>query len=652
MGALDPAAVARRRRPRFHRARRRNRPLAARGSGYAAPHGARARAVAAASRRSFGLRQPRAARRNVPALLHGRFCRGHPAARRRRAVCGRQPRGPPVAPALTSDRRAGRLDAADPPPRAAAARHADTRRSGVRSVAAGAARAGRRARRRPGPRAGSRAVACVPRSGASRGTRDQESADVDAYCAGSNASDGRTVGRSDGHRDPGTRGRDRSFGTAREGVLGVRAAGGRAAKRSRSRRAARRAGAHGRPRWRARHRGREWRTSLAVWPLRAAASRFREPLPQCRRGDERGRCDRRHRHWRPRRARRHDWRPRSRHPRRAAPARVRAVLHHKGRRHRPRPRAGPRHARSASRDDQRERDSRWWSNLRDRFPSSTLVHPHLMSPRVLLVDDESNIRRMVSALLQSDGYDTVEAADGNAAMVRLTEDAPDVVLLDLMMPPGPDGLATLEQIRKRAPHIPVVMMSGKANLADAVRATKLGAFQFLEKPLTPECVLVALRSALELCRNLAENTRLHEQLGHADPLVGTSTAMDELRALIARVAPTEPRVLITGESGTGKELVASAIQRLDARRRKAFVTVNSAAIPRDLVESDNFGHERGAFTGATERRQGRFELADGGTLFLDEVGDLGAEAQAKLLRVLETGVVERLRHARPFTRVV
>src|SRR6266404_2376478 len=159
-----------------------------------------------------------------------------------------------------------------------------------------------------------------------------------------------------------------------------------------------------------------------------------------------------------------------------------------------------------------------------------------MSPRVLLVDDEANIRRMVGALLQSDGFDTVEAPDGNAAMVRLVEDAPDVVLLDLMMPPGPDGLATLEQIRRRAPHIPVVMMSGKANLADAVRATKLGAFQFLEKPLTPEGLLTTLRAALQLSRTLAENRRLHEALGHADPLVGVSKTMDELRALIARVA--------------------------------------------------------------------------------------------------------------------
>jgi len=255
---------------------------------------------------------------------------------------------------------------------------------------------------------------------------------------------------------------------------------------------------------------------------------------------------------------------------------------------------------------------------------------------------------MVGALLQSEGFETVEAEGGTAALVRLVDDAPDAVLLDLMMPPGPDGLTTLEQIRKRAPHVPVVMMSGKANLADAVRATKLGAYQFLEKPLTPEGVLVALRSALELGRTLAENQRLHEQLGHADPLVGTSAAMEELRALIARVAPTESRVLITGESGTGKELVAAAIHRQSARGNKPFVTVNSAALPRDLVESEMFGHERGAFTGATERRQGRFELADGGTLFLDEVGDLGPEAQAKLLRVLEGGIVERVGGERPF----
>jgi DNA-binding NtrC family response regulator len=272
-----------------------------------------------------------------------------------------------------------------------------------------------------------------------------------------------------------------------------------------------------------------------------------------------------------------------------------------------------------------------------------------MSPRVLLVDDEANIRRMVGALLQSEGFDTAEAPNGAAALAAVEREPPDAVLLDLMMPGGPDGLATLEQLKRRAPGVPVVMMSGKANLADAVRATKLGAFQFLEKPLTPEGVLTTLRAAIELSRAIAENRRLHEALGHADPLVGVSPAMDELRALIARVAPTEARVLITGESGTGKELVASAIHRQSGRAAKPFVCVNSAAIPRDLVESEMFGHERGAFTGATERRIGRFELADAGTLFLDEVGDLGPEAQAKLLRVLESGVIERLGGEKPVT---
>jgi two-component system nitrogen regulation response regulator NtrX len=272
-----------------------------------------------------------------------------------------------------------------------------------------------------------------------------------------------------------------------------------------------------------------------------------------------------------------------------------------------------------------------------------------VSPRILLVDDEANLRRMVAALLESEGFEAVEAANGTAALAAVGEAAPDAVLLDLMMPGGPDGLATLEQLRRLAPDVPVVMMSGKATLGDAVRATKLGAFQFLEKPLTPESVLTTLRAALELSRARTENRRLHEALGHADPLIGVSKAMDELRALIARVAPTDARVLITGESGTGKELVASAIHRHSARAAKPFVCVNSAAIPKDLVESEMFGHERGAFTGASERRVGRFELADGGTLFLDEVGDLGLEAQAKLLRVLETGVVERLGGEKPIS---
>ena len=262
--------------------------------------------------------------------------------------------------------------------------------------------------------------------------------------------------------------------------------------------------------------------------------------------------------------------------------------------------------------------------------------------QVLLVDDESNIRRMLAALLREEGFTVAEAANGNAALLQLDDVDPDVIVLDLLMPPGPDGLETLVRIRKRGRATPVIMMSGKAQLTDAVRAVKQGAFQFLEKPLTPESVLVTVRAALELNRTRAENRALHAELARRGTLIGDSAAMREVRALIDRVAPTEARVLVTGESGTGKELVAAAIHTASRRAGRAFVTVNCAAIPRDLVESEMFGHERGAFTGATERRLGRFELAHEGTLFLDEVGDLSGEAQAKLLRTLETGELQRI----------
>jgi DNA-binding NtrC family response regulator len=263
--------------------------------------------------------------------------------------------------------------------------------------------------------------------------------------------------------------------------------------------------------------------------------------------------------------------------------------------------------------------------------------------RILIVDDEANIRRMLGALLRSEGFEVSEAGSGNAALLAMEESPPDAVLIDVMMPPGADGIATLERMRERDASTPVIMMSGKAHLADAVRAIKLGAFQFLEKPLTPEAVLVTLRSALELTRAQAENRALRSQLGKPNiDLVGTTVEIQRVRDAIAQVAPTEARVLIYGESGTGKELVANAIHQASGRSHRPIVSVNCAAIPRDLVESEMFGHERGAFTGATERRLGRFELADTGTLFLDEVGDLNLEAQAKLLRVLETGEIQRL----------
>jgi two-component system, NtrC family, nitrogen regulation response regulator NtrX len=265
---------------------------------------------------------------------------------------------------------------------------------------------------------------------------------------------------------------------------------------------------------------------------------------------------------------------------------------------------------------------------------------------ILIVDDEPNIRRMLGSLLRAEGYRVREAGSGEAAVVEVRSAEPDAVLMDLYMPGG-DGLDALPRLRELAPGLPVVMMSGRATLSDAVRATRLGAFHFIEKPLSPEAVLLTLRSALELRQARDLNLALRAELGEGETLIGDSDAMEEVRALIARVAPTDARVLVSGESGTGKELVAAAIHRLSQRAAGPLVRLNCAAIPRDLVESELFGHERGAFTGATERRRGRFELAHGGTLFLDEVGDLGAEAQAKLLRALEAGEIERVGGGEP-----
>src|SRR5512132_3256630 len=241
-------------------------------------------------------------------------------------------------------------------------------------------------------------------------------------------------------------------------------------------------------------------------------------------------------------------------------------------------------------------------------------------PSVLIVDDEPNIRRMVGALLASEGYEVREAPDGARGVALATESEPDLALVDLMMPGELDGMAVLTALRERVPDVPVVMMSGRAGLSDAVRATKLGAFTFLEKPLTPEGVLLALSSAMELRRARLEARALRADLGLAWEMVGESPGVQRVRALIARIGPTDSRVLISGESGVGKELVAAAIHAASPRRDRPFVRVNCAAIPRDLVESEMFGHEKGSFTGATERRIGRFELANTGSLLLDEVG--------------------------------
>ncbi len=268
-------------------------------------------------------------------------------------------------------------------------------------------------------------------------------------------------------------------------------------------------------------------------------------------------------------------------------------------------------------------------------------------PSVLIIDDESNIRRMVGALLVAEGYEVRDAHDGAGGLSRALEAEPDALLLDLMIPGELDGMATLARVRESLPDVPVIMMSGRAGLSDAVKATKLGAFNFLEKPLSPESVLLALSSAMELRQARREARTLRADLGLSGEMVGDSPGMRQVRGLIERIAPSDSRVMITGESGTGKELVAAAIHEGSSRRDRPFVRVNCAAIPRDLVESEMFGHERGAFTGATDRRIGRFELAHRGTLFLDEVGDLGAEAQAKLLRAIEAKEIERVGGGKP-----
>ena len=265
-----------------------------------------------------------------------------------------------------------------------------------------------------------------------------------------------------------------------------------------------------------------------------------------------------------------------------------------------------------------------------------------MNATVLIVDDEANLRRMLRAVLEAEGYGVLEADGGDAALAVCDRSHPEVVLLDLLMKPGPDGIAVLEQLLARVADLVVVMMSGQATLADAVRATKLGAFQFLEKPLSPENVLAAVGAAVELSKTRVENLALRAELPPDDAILGTSAPMLGVRDLIERVAPTPSRVLILGESGTGKELVARAIHRASPRGNRPMVSVNCAAVPRDLLESEMFGHERGAFTGAVAARKGKFELANDSSLFLDEIGDMHIDLQAKLLRVLEAGVLERV----------
>lgn len=260
---------------------------------------------------------------------------------------------------------------------------------------------------------------------------------------------------------------------------------------------------------------------------------------------------------------------------------------------------------------------------------------------ILIVDDEKAIQTSLRGVLEDEGYRVTAVGAGSEALARLTEETPDLILLDIWMP-GMDGLEVLAEIKRLRLDQAVVMISGHGTIETAVKATKLGAYDFIEKPLSLEKTLLTVARGLEHSRLERENRELRQQVERQHQIVGDSPAILELRRQIEIAAPTNGRVLIYGENGAGKELVARAIHALSARREGPFVEVNCAAIPEELIESELFGHEKGAFTGALSRRKGKFELADGGTLFLDEIGDMSFKTQAKVLRVLEEQAFERV----------
>jgi DNA-binding NtrC family response regulator len=266
-----------------------------------------------------------------------------------------------------------------------------------------------------------------------------------------------------------------------------------------------------------------------------------------------------------------------------------------------------------------------------------------MAATILVVDDEKNIRRTLRMVLEGSGFHTLEAASAEDALARLEASDIDLVILDVRLPKM-SGIEALAQIRSQPEtrKLPVLMVSGHASLAEAVQAVQLGATDFFEKPLDRDRVLVTVRNALQTWQLQRELEQLRADVEHRYEMIGESSVMGELFAQLEKVAPTNGRVLISGESGTGKELIARAIHRLSPRADKPFIKVNCAAIPAELIESELFGYERGAFTGAQGRKKGMFELANEGTLFLDEIGDMSASAQAKVLRALQSGEISRV----------
>lgn len=258
----------------------------------------------------------------------------------------------------------------------------------------------------------------------------------------------------------------------------------------------------------------------------------------------------------------------------------------------------------------------------------------MRAPSVLIVDDEQGIRSSLEQILREEGWRAESVGTGEECLAAVARKHYDLVLLDVWLP-GQDGLRVLSGLKQREDALMVIMISGHGTIETAVRATKLGAFDFIEKPLTIEKTVLAVKNALAHLRLAEENRELRQQLGQRYRIVGESVPMRALRQQIALTAPASSRVLIYGESGTGKELVARALHAASPRAAQPFVEVNCAAIPEELIESELFGHARGAFTGATETKVGKFEKADGGTIFLDEIGDMSLRTQSKVLRVLE-----------------
>ncbi|MCC6751037.1 MAG: sigma-54-dependent Fis family transcriptional regulator [Deltaproteobacteria bacterium] len=263
---------------------------------------------------------------------------------------------------------------------------------------------------------------------------------------------------------------------------------------------------------------------------------------------------------------------------------------------------------------------------------------------LLVIDDEKNIRRTLRMVLESEGYEVHDAESAEEGLALLEVRRVDAMLLDLKLP-GISGMEALERLQAEHPgetNVPVIVISGHGTVSDAVQATRLGAFDFLEKPLDRERVVITVRNALRQRQLAQEAGALRRQVKGQYEMIGRSAVMQKLFAELAKVAPSKGRVLITGESGTGKELIARAVHDNSLVASGPFVKVNCAAIPPELFESELFGHEKGAFTGAVSRKRGLFEVADGGTIFLDEIGDMALTAQAKVLRVLQTGELTRV----------